>query len=138
MIKNYSLVCFSKTLSTFLVFLFLFILALQSEVTAAEYSVYGPRVFLRQSGKPIVETDTIVAATPGSYLLKIYNGGLTDDEYKHVSSSVITLNGVEILSPNELNQHIDYIEKTVALQQANEFSVEVRSKPDGALTINIE
>jgi RHS repeat-associated protein len=138
MIKNYSPVCFSKTLSTFLVFLFLFILALHTEAIAAEYSVYGPRVFLRNSGAPIVETDTIVAATPGSYLLKIYNGGLIDDEYEHVSSSVITLNGVEILSPNELNQHVDYIEKTISLQQANEFAVEVRGKPGGALIINID
>jgi len=139
MTNNHSLNCFSKAIANFFVFVFLVTVSvLSTEAIAAEYSVYGPRIFLRNSGAPIVETDTIVATTPGSYLLKIYNGGLTDDEYEHVSSSVITLNGVEILAPNELNQHVDYIEKTVTLQLANEFTVEVRGKPGGALIIYID
>ncbi|MFV9616458.1 MAG: Ig-like domain-containing protein, partial [Gammaproteobacteria bacterium] len=69
--------------------------------------------------------------------MKIYNAGLTHTEYAHVSSAVITLNGVKILSPKELNQQVNYIEKTVTLQQLNKLSVEVRSKPGSALVINI-
>ena len=118
-------------------YLFLIISTLNAEATAAEYSIYGPRVFLRNTGAPFVETDRLVAAVSGSYRLKIYNAGLTHTEYDHVSSAVITLNGIKILSPNELNQQVDYIEKTVTLQQLNELSVEVRSKPGSALVINI-
>ena len=135
--KYCSPVRFSKSLAVYLVFLFLIIPALHTEATAAEYSIYGPRVFLRSAGAPFIETDTIVAAIPGSYLLKIYNAGLTHLEYEHVSSALITLNGVGILSPKELNQQVDYIEKTVTLQQLNELSVEVRGKPGGALVIDI-
>jgi len=137
--NNYFPVYVSKALAGLLIFIFLVTVSvLPTEATAAEYSVYEPRVFLRNSGAPIVETDTIVVMNAGSYLLKIYNGGLTGNEYKRVSSGVITLNGVEILSPNELNQNIDYIEKTVTLQLINELSVEVRSKPGSALIINID
>ena len=137
MVSSHSSVCFSKILASFLVCLFLIIPMLYAEADAAEYSIYGPRAFLRNTGAPFVETDTIVAPAPGSYRLKIYNAGLTHTEYKHVSSAVITLNGVNILSPNELNQQVDYIEKMVTLQQLNKLLVEVRSKPGSALVIDI-
>ena len=130
-------ICLSKTLVNIFICLFLILPTLYAEATAVEYPVYGPRVFLRSTGAPFAEADTIVAAIPGSYLLKIYNAGLTNTEYEHVSSSVIKLNGVEILSTKELNQQVDYIEKTVTLQQLNDILVEVRGKPGGALVINI-
>jgi RHS repeat-associated protein len=138
MTQYYPALFSSKNIFKFLLLVLLLLPFLNTNAIAGEYSVFGPRVYLRHSGSPVVETDTISTASPGSsYLLKISNGGLTDDEYELVSSSVITLNGVEILSPNELNQQVDYIEKTVVLQQVNEFSVEVRGKPGGALLIDI-
>lgn len=138
MIKDYTSFCFSKTLTTiFVAFFFILNLAVLPEATAAEYSVYGPRVYLRDTGKPFIETDTLTAPVYGNdYLLKISNGGWAE-EYKHVSSAIITLNGGELLLPNELNQQVDYIEKKVSLQQLNKLSVEVRGKPGGALVINV-
>ncbi|MDH3760002.1 MAG: Ig-like domain-containing protein [Gammaproteobacteria bacterium] len=105
---------------------------------AAGFDAFGPRVYLRNSGQPVSEVDTFTSIAPGSFTLHIYNGGLEDDEFDLVSSSVIYLNGVQVLSPNELNQNVDYIQKTVTLQAVNEISVEVRGKPGGALVLNIE
>lgn len=137
-----SLILINKFRKAFL-YLLLFTLTLGSALTApessaSEFTVFGPRVFLRQSGQPITETVTFNAVLPGTYTLQFYNGGLEDDEYSLVSASEIFFNDVNILSPNELNQKVSYIEKTVTLQAVNEISVEVRGKPGGALIINIE
>ena len=84
---------------------------------AAGFDVFGPRVYLRNSGQPVAEVDNFLPVTTGSFTLHIYNGGLEDDGFDLVSSSVIYLNGVQILTPNELNQNVDYIQKTVTLQK---------------------
>ncbi len=108
-----------------------------ADVYAGSYSAFGSRVYHRHDGKPILEVDTFQSNVTGSFTLQISNGGLEDDEYNLVSASVIYLNGVEILSPNELNQNVSYLEKTVTLESVNEISVEVRGKPGGALILNI-
>ena len=107
------------------------------EVGASGFTAFGPRVYLRQNGQPVTEVDTFTTSVTGAFTLEIHNGGLEDDEYHLVSSSVIFLNGAQILSPNELNQNISYLEKSVTLQAVNEISVEVRGKPGGTLIIYI-
>ena len=71
------------------------------------------------------------------FIFKVYNGGLEDTTYELVSSSTVTLNGTEILGPNDFNQNVAYLEVPVALQAQNTLSVEVRGKPGGAMIIKL-
>jgi hypothetical protein len=121
-----------------LVFLTLSGLSAFSLSHAAGYTAFGPQVYLRQRGRPVIEEDSFVSAVSGSFILKIYNGGLEGDEYDLVSSAEIYLNNTKILSPNELNQNVDYLEKTITVQSVNDLSVELRGKPGAALVIEIE
>ncbi len=139
MLHSRKVVCFYKTVVHLFVIAFLTIVsALPTETFAAEYSIYGPRIFFRGLAESGNQIDTIVAPVPGNYLLKIYNGGLRFNDYAHITSSVITVNGVEILALNELTQETDYIEKTVALQQTNELIVEINGSPRSAFIIGID
>ena len=71
------------------------------------------------------------------YLIKVYNGGLEDAEYERVSSTVLEINGIQVIGPKEFNQKIDSIEKPIELNFSNELIVEVRGKPGGAITVEI-
>lgn len=96
------------------------------------------RTFARGSGAPVVKT-VIFSSVPGNATLKIYNGGLVDGEYEKVSSSVIKLNGVQIVGPSNFNQGVSFLAVSVTLQAGNNIiEVEVRGKPGGAITIVIE
>ena len=119
---------------TFLAFLLFLIPQL---VTAGEYTIYGPSVYLRESGQPVSVVNSFTAPVNSTITVKINNGGLQDGDYELVSSSVILFNGVEILAPNELNQNVAYVEKTITAQATNELSVEVRGAPGGALVIEV-
>jgi hypothetical protein len=72
-----------------------------------------------------------------TYVLQIHNGGLTDGEFEKVSSSVISLNGVQIVGPNEFNQKVTLIEKPITLAAVNDLSIELRGKPGGGITVQI-
>ena len=68
---------------------FLFATSLAS--WAGTFTVFGPETFVRGSGQPTtVVRNFSVAQSGSSYILKIQNGGLADDQYELVSSSVIT------------------------------------------------
>jgi len=124
--------------SVFLLLLLITAIGVSPMAVAGEFSIYGPLTYLRTTGSPVaVESQFSVTNPTIPYTLKIYNGGLEDDDFDQVSASVIFLNGTEVLSPNELNQTVSYIEKPVPLQALNDLTVEVRGKPGGALVIEI-
>jgi RHS repeat-associated protein len=54
-----------------------------------------------------------------------------------VSSSTITLNGIQILGPDNFNQKVSFLEVPISLQALNTLSVEVRGKPGGAMIIKV-
>ncbi len=99
-------------------------------------SIFGPKDYLRRTGQPVTEADTF-AATPGTYTLRITNGGLLD-QYARVSSAVISLNGVVIAGPGAFSQQVATITIPVSLQGSNTLQVELRSQPSSGLTIEIE
>ncbi len=105
---------------------------------AGTFAVYGPEVFQREAGSPVTITNSFNVVNPRTLCtIKIYNGGLEDGEFERVSSSVIGLNGLQVVGLNEFNQKVTLIEKPVNLAMSNELSVEVRGKPGGAITIEI-
>ncbi|MBI3662842.1 MAG: Ig-like domain-containing protein [Acidobacteria bacterium] len=113
-------------------------LMLNSAVFAGTFNAFGPENYRRESGPPVTVTKSFSVRNPSTtYKIQIYNGGMEDGEFERVSSSVITLNGVQIVGPSEFNQNVSFIEKPVALLGANELSVELRGKPGGGITIRI-
>jgi hypothetical protein len=108
------------------------------EVFAGDFTVFGPQNYTRGSGSPETVVYNFSVLNPNTeYTLKIYNGGLEDDQFELVSSSEFFLNGVEIVSPSEFNQNVNYLEKQVSVNTANQLSVELRGKPGGGLTVEI-
>ena len=108
------------------------------ESFAGSYNVYGPESFIRTAGEPVTVTSEFTALSANNACtLTIMNGGLQDGEFEPVSSSIISLNGMQVVGPSEFNQKVTVIEKSVEISTGNELSVEVRGKTGGALTLQI-
>lgn len=119
-------------------FAFIVISLISPTIATASDLVFGPITCLRGTGAPTVFEYSFAAPEPSrGFIFKVYNGGLEDTTYELVSSSVITLNGAEILGPNNFNQQTAYVEIPVFLQAQNTLSVEVRGKSGGALIIKV-
>jgi hypothetical protein len=105
---------------------------------AGIFVVFGPKNYVRGTGSPVTVTDTFTVLNPSTqYTLKAYNGGLTNSSTELVSSSVVTLNGVQVLGPNNFNQNVTEVDVPVTLQSSNTLSVQVRGSPVGVLAIQI-
>jgi len=105
---------------------------------AGTFVSFGPQSYQRQSGSPVTVTNSFTVLNPSTtYTLQIYNGGLTAGKFERVSSSVIAINGVQVVGPNEFNQKVTLIEKPITLTAANQLSVELRGKLGGGITVQI-
>ncbi len=114
-------------------------LLLPAPALAGTFRVFGPQDFFRSTGAPVTETRSVTVPNPATaFTLTIYNGGMQDAEFERVSSSVITVNGVQVVGPSEFNQTVVWIAKPVPLQATNTLSVELRGKPNGQVTIVID
>lgn len=92
--------------------------------------------FVRGSGQPITKYRSFPGIA-GPAILKIYNGA-DDDSYEKVSSSIISINGIDIATPEVFNQNVDYVEVPVDLQEGtNNLAVQLKSKPGGKIRIGI-
>ncbi len=105
---------------------------------AGTFTVFGPETYLRGTAQPATVVKSFSVLDPSAeYFIRIHNGGLQDGEYEKVSSSIVMLNGVQVVGPAELNQNVTVVEKPVSLRSSNEIGVEVRSKPGGAIIVQI-
>ncbi len=94
---------------------------------AGAFIARAPEDFVRGRGVPVIVTRTFAVLDPSAaYTLVVYNGG-SANQYKLVSSAVITLNGTTVLGPSDFNQPALLIRKTVKLLGANTLTVELRS-----------
>jgi hypothetical protein len=83
-------------------------------------------------------TNTITLLNPATqYTLKAFNRGLQDTSTDLVSSSIVTLNGVQVLGPNNFNQNVTEVDIPIFPQARNTLSVQVRGQPGGVLAIQI-
>lgn len=74
---------------------------------------------------------------PGAgFVLTVVNGA-TDGSNK-VSSGTIKLNGVVVLSPNDLNQQVRKIARQVTVLANNLLEAELAGKPTGQVLITVE
>ena len=97
--------------------------------------VFGPVVYQRDTAKPVVVDKNFSVTNAGSYTLCIINGDAAGNN--RISSAVISINGVEVVSPNEFNQQVGTITKPVTLNKNNLISVEVRSSTGSYITVTI-
>ena len=102
----------------------------------AGLSTFGPKDYVRSTGKPVVVTDTFTAQPGSGFSLRITNGGLLA-QYARVSSAEIRLNGVVIAAPSAFGQQVGAIVVPVTLAAANTLQVELRSQPSSGITIEI-
>ena len=114
----------------------LFLITLSTLVWAGEFTAFGPQDYVRETGKPVTVTNNFSVLNPDTeYILRVYNGGLENADTELVSSTIIVLNGTEILGPQDFNQTVKFLEIPVTLQLNNTIEVEARGKPGGLLTI---
>src|SRR6266478_4031843 len=107
-------------------------------VHAGTFTVFGPKNYVRGTGAPLTVTDTFTVFNPSTqYTLKAFNGGLENAQTELVSSSIVTINGVQVLGPSNFNQNVSEIDVPITLQASNTISVQVRGKPGGTLAIQI-
>src|SRR5262249_51637804 len=93
------------------------LMALPASSRAGTWNVFGPKNYVRQSGSPVAVTDTFSIVNPNTtYTLHLQNGGLVDDVNDFVSSTVIKINGVTVVAPNDLNQNVATLDRAVQLQ----------------------
>ena len=114
------------------------LVCLPAMTQASIKTVFGPTIYERSHGAPVVVTDHFTSIEGLVCSLKIYNGGMEDSDFERVSSTVINLNADSVTAPKEFNQQVSYIEKTITLQESNTLEVEVRGKPGGAVSLVIE
>ena len=128
-----------RILLVFKAFLLIMLFATTVYADTPLVSVFGPDVFIRQNGEPIIEEIVFEVPLAGSAVMYIKNGAEDDDSTgEKVSSSIILLNDICVAGPNDFNQNINAIQVPVELQAGeNVLAVELRSKPGGCISIKI-
>ena len=106
---------------------------------AGTWNAFGPQTYVRSTGTPVTVTNTFSVQNPNTqYTLHLQNGGLQDDTTDFVSSTIVTVNGVVVISQNDLNQNTSALDRAVQLNAGtNTIAVEVHGKPGGQIAITI-
>jgi len=99
-------------------------------------SVFGPKTYMRNEGKPVSVDDTFSVPFPGKYCISIYNGPPPNDA--RVSSAVISVDGSALFRPNDFNQNVSYISEYLYLEEGDHsLSVELRSSSHSSIELLI-
>ncbi|MFH1777871.1 MAG: hypothetical protein ABH952_09990 [Candidatus Omnitrophota bacterium] len=110
------------------------ILSISSSVWAGEFTVFGPRDYIREEGVSTVITRGFCVLNANTdFYLRVYNYGLEDTATELVSSSSVTINGGQVLWPDNFNQNVSFLELPIVLMSNNLIKVEVRGKAGGAV-----
>ena len=99
------------------------------------FNVYGPRRFDRRTGQPVnvVENFSIPSDASAPFTILIQNGAA--DGSGRVSSATIRLNGADVFIPNNFNQTVGSLTKSVSLVATNTLEVRLASAPGSYLTV---
>lgn len=104
----------------------LMLLATVAVSSAADTSLFGPRKYVRQQGKPATRTSTFTACTAATgATLRLTNGS---GKCSRVSSAVVTLNGVTVVSERDFSKNVPSLVRTVTLKPGvNTIAVTIKS-----------
>ncbi len=103
--------------------------------------VFGPETYVRTEGPPDTFQEAF-PALPGGYWLAVLNGGEQEGDDSHenenrVTSATLTLNGVDVVTPSDLNKNVDLVEKQVLLRDANQLDITIEGDPGSYITVVI-
>ena len=102
---------------------------------SSQATVFGPKTYTRTSGRPNLFQENFTASNiSSSFTLIVQN---SDGGENRTGRARIILNGVQIVGPNDFNQPMDSIRKSVTLLENNTMTVELRSGPGSFITISI-
>ena len=125
----------NKSFFISLAFVFITVILWGVNLSPSTMTIYGPRKFIRATGKPVVVTETFSApSATAHYNLIVLNG---EKGKNRVSSATVKINGIEILRESDFNQQVDRIQRTISLQTSNSISVELKSAPGSFITVSI-
>jgi RHS repeat-associated protein len=117
---------------------FVFVLTASGAAHAGVFKAFGPKTFLRGTGKPATETVSFSVKNPNTiYTVHVYNGGM-NSKFSRVSSAVVKINGAIVFGPDDFNQQTGTLQRPVAIVSSNTLEVELRSAPGSGLTIVLE
>jgi hypothetical protein len=93
--------------------------------------------FVRQTAAPVVDKAKFEVANPGpGFVLTVINGDR--DGSNKVSSGTVKLNGVVVLTPNDLNQQVRTVVRQVITLANNVLEAELAGKPTGQILVTVE
>jgi hypothetical protein len=114
----------------------LFVGLLSSKAQAGTWVPYGPETFTRGTGAPSDVLRTFSILNPNTtYTLRVDNGGLQGQLPK--SSGVISLNGVQIVSEQDLNGGVTLLQKNITLQLTNTVDISLRGQPGSGISVQV-
>lgn len=97
--------------------------------------VFGPKTYTRTSGRPNSFQENFTASNiSSSFTLIVQNGAGGENRSR---GGRIILNGVEVVGPNDFNQPMDPIRKSVTLLENNTMTVELRSQTGSFITVSL-
>ena len=101
------------------------------------FVIFGPRTFTRSTGQPFDDSVRFTfpagAGAPQTFYI---SNGYPDGSHR-TSSAVVTLNGVPLISPSDLNQQVSTLVRMVTLSTSNLLEVEMRSAPGSVLIFTL-
>ncbi len=99
--------------------------------------VLGLHSFIRSTGKPRTEklAFDLNPQFIEPFVLNVTSGN--PDGSNRVDSATITLNGILIFGPNDFNEQVSFLSRTVSLLPTNTLSVQLRGAPGDLLTVEI-
>ncbi|HEU5334335.1 MAG TPA: Ig-like domain-containing protein, partial [Terriglobales bacterium] len=109
--------------------------SLLGQAYGAGFKAYGPQVYVRSKDAPSVQSSRFTVRYPNTqYTLYVVNGA---GGYVPVASAVVSINGVVVVGEQDFNEHPHVISRPVLLQGSNLLSVDLRSNPGGAISVQI-
>jgi hypothetical protein len=98
---------------------------------------FGPRTFIRATGKPVTEvlSFSLPSQLTGPFTLHLTNG--QPDGADRVDAGTITLNGQMAIDSNSFNENVMAVSQTVSMQATNVLQVQLQGAPGDRLTLEI-
>jgi hypothetical protein len=104
-------------------------------VLAETYVPIFDKRYVRAGGTPVSASDTFAACDPaGTFRMVVVNGPGSQNEIATdpLSSGSVSVNGVEVVRENDLNQNVSRVERALSgIGTANRLDINIRSGPAG-------
>lgn len=106
------------------------------DTSQAQSPIFGPKRYTRGSNATDTFADTIPRCGSGPCRLIVLNGN--ENGTNRISSATVSLNGVQLLGPNDFSQQTYMRVIVVSLDVANSLTVSLGSSPDSFITVSVE